>query len=186
MAENKNEIRLNYAGGIYFAPRDAIAPKSVDGAFDLETFLAGFTDEEGVTITHSADNTEVPAWPRGEIVKSANNNGKVELTVRLYQTKNMQNSKLYFGKEKNANGGYVLNAANFGDAFQVYVKGIDVQAKTQVLWVAPNAEVTSRGEIVINHTTVEAYDLTITCRYDDTIQGEIVKYEGAWIPGTPA
>lgn len=185
MAENKNEIQLAFAGGVYFAPLTAVAPKGVDEAFDVEAWLAGYTDEEGVTITPSADNNEIAAWPRGEIVKTSNTNGKVEITVRLYQTKSIKNAGLYFGKAKNTDGGYVLDAAFFGDGFQVYVKAIDINNKTQELWVAPNAELTNRGEIVINHTTVEAFDLTITCRYDETLQGQIVKYDGPWVPGTP-
>lgn len=187
MAENKDEIGVAFAGGIYIAPLGSVAPTSANpdavgdiGKFPTGTFLVGYVSEDGVKITPSSDNVDVLAWPRGEIVRNMHSNGKVEITFKAYQ-KNADVSKLWFGKEKNADGAYVLDASHFGDGFQIYVRAIDTSKGKQELWVAPDAIVSARAEVTLNHKEVTALDFTILCHYDDLLAGHVARYDAPWL-----
>lgn len=185
MAENKNEIGIAFSGGIYVCmDKDAVPPTSANpnvaaGKFPTGTFVVGYTAEEGFTLTPSTDTQEVKAWPRGDVVKNSNSGGKVEGTFDAYQ-KNEKNDTLWFGAVKNADGGYVLDANNLGPGFQLYARAIDTQNKTQELYVIPQCELTARGEIALNHTTVSALKFTVAGRWDEVLQGQMVRYTAPW------
>lgn len=182
MPENIEEVNVAFAGAIMVAPLNVTAPVGVNGTLPSGTKVLGLTDEEGVTITPSDDSTEINAWPRGIRVRTLHSNGNVEISFNLYQSSDATGD-LYFAGEKNANGAYVLNASKFGGAFQLYIRTIDEDRGTQKLWVAEYAEVTGREAINLNHTSVEAYGLTVSCRFVEATDGNIVRYDGVYSPG---
>lgn len=179
MAENRKETRVNYAGGFYINTDIDSPIPTRKSEFAPTTFLAGFLKEEGIGINATADSTSINGWPRGEKIREVNSNGNVELSAAVVQTENEKNSDFYFGKEQDADGGWVLDAAYFGKEVQVYTVGIDVENGRERLYVFPAVKLSNRGEIRINHTELEAYDMTLNARYDERIGGQYKRYSYA-------
>lgn len=184
MADNTENIKMAIGGGLYWARKGTALPTDVPTEQNPlpSTFKRlGFCSADGISLDNSVDTTEIPGWPNGTTVRTSTSNGKVDAAVEFYE-QNTETGRLWYAKEREADGSYVMDASYFGEEFVLLVNTIDTVRRTQELYVFPNAQLSARGQITLNHTTVTGYNATITARYSDEVGGEYKRFEGDWTP----
>lgn len=98
-----NEVRLAPNGRIYVAAANTAAPTNLATPLSASWTDLGYGSEDGVSLGHTVDLTEIKAWQTGAVVKRGIDSIGLEIKFSLMQT-NKESTALYFAGSTWANG----------------------------------------------------------------------------------
>lgn len=174
---DSNEVRLAPNGKIYVAAANTAAPTNLSTALSASWTDLGYATEDGVTLGHTVDLTDIKAWQSAAVVKRGLEGVGLELSFMLMQT-NKESTALYFAGSTWANGASGVatltvpsNPTISSMEHALVVEWTDDTGDIQRLYSARGI-VSERQEIKLSRTEPVCYGITYVA-FDNN--GELVR-----------
>lgn len=168
---NVSEVTVGSAkatGAIWVAPQDTSLPTDATSTLPSTWNLLGFTSDAGVTIAESADTQDIVAWEERTTVYTAKTTYKETISFMPIQC-NEDVAKLIWG-ETNVTvetGGKML-AKHTGQTMEPVAVVIETTPREGIVKrYCLTAQLTERGEQVMDGTQVDGRQLTFTALADE-------------------
>lgn len=143
----------------------------VNGALPESAVVHGRVSQDGVSISPSATTTTIYGWPYADAVATLITDSTTTFSFTFLQVQEDKNLEVWFGSEKNAEtGGYHLNPAVQTLKRSWVIDAYDKTNNVATRWYFPSANVTERGESVINGQGLLQFSLTFTA-YATEVEG---------------
>lgn len=122
----------------------------------------GYNSEDGATLHPEAGDTNDFKGHNGAIVLSETSGGYWTLKLAGIECKKSM-AEAYFGVEADANGGVHVNDAANSQAWEVVLAALDQKGRPLVFY-APDAQISEREDVALNHTNLLQMGATFKLR----------------------
>lgn len=157
-------------GGVYRAPLGTTLPTDADTALATAYVEQGFISEDGVTLSHEFESTDVREWG-GQLVRRISTSRDVTCQLKSIETENVEVLKSIYG-EDNVTGtlatgiAVVDNDTDPGESIWVIdMIGLDGSNKRIIF---PRATISDLGDEVYKRDEVAGFEITLTALPDAT------------------
>lgn len=164
MAQTAANVLVGYEGSVYVAPTGTAAPTDAEGALNAAFKEVGFLTEDGITVAHDDETTELKAWQRSTVVRKTTTSSDTTVNFAMAE-RNKTAVELYYKKALETGDDALTEAAPPTKLVSVVIDVIDGDNVHRMY--LPSCEVTERGEISITSEDVISYEVTITA-YEDS------------------
>ena len=150
-------------GAIWVAPKATALPTNATTALPSAWKLLGFTSDAGVTISESADTADIVAWEERTTVYTLRTTYKENVAFMPIQC-NEDVAKLIWGDDNVTVASGALTAKHTGKTLDPVAIVIETTPREGIVKrYCMVAQLTERGEQVMDGTQVDGRTLTFTC-----------------------
>lgn len=160
MAQTTGNITVGYEGSVYVAPTGTAAPTAEDSTLNAAFKEVGYLADNGITIAHNDDTTELKAWQRSTVVRKTITQSDTTVQFAMVESRNKAAVELFYKKAMEVGADSLLEGGALAATVSVVIDVID-GTKVHRMYL-PSCEVTGRGDIQITSQELERYDVTLT------------------------
>lgn len=170
MALDAANVRVAVTGAVYADPTGAAAAPTDTGSALTGMDDLGYVSEDGVTLTFpdAGDKTALKAWQNGATVRTVRSttDDSPTIALTLIETK-LEVIEAVFGVEVTqtaTDGSWEYDVNSTRDPMPVVIDVID--GSELIRCYAPQATVSSIGDLSLTHTDAIGYEVTFDCERD--------------------
>lgn len=160
MAQTAGKVTVGYEGSVYVAPTGTAAPTAADSTLNVAFVEVGYLGEDGITIAHSDDTTELKAWQRSSVVRKTITQSDTTVQFSMMESRNKAAIELFYKKTMESGNQQLNEGGALAASVSVVIDVID-GTKIHRIYL-PECEVTERGDIQITSEESVKYDVTLT------------------------
>lgn len=175
--KNIAEVQVAVDGVVSVAPTATTAPTDAATALPAGFVDLGYVSEDGVTETTNQATEQIRAWQNATVVRTVVTEGDVQLAFTLIQT-SADVLAFYYGGTVSASDGSIVVDPTVERPRQALVLDI-IDGEERIRVFAPEAQITEVGDIVYQSGAPIGYEVTVTCHYNDTLNGSVKKWFSA-------
>lgn len=177
--KNTDEVYVGVDGIVSIGDGTAVAPTNATTALGSGWSDLGYVSDQGVDETVNQTTTPLRAWQNAKVVRTLVEDGDVAYHFVLLQT-SAETVAFYYGADVDgATGALVINPSVERPHFPIVLDVIDGEEIIRAY--APDAQITEVGQQVYRNGEPIGYEVTVTCTYDDTLEGAVKKWYTALI-----
>ena len=156
-------------GGVYRAPLNTTLPEDADTALAATYKEQGYISEDGVTLSHEFESTDVREWG-GQLVRRISTARDVTCALKAIETENIEVLKSVYGND-NVTGtladGITVTDNDTDPGESVWVIDMIGMDGSNKRIVFPRATIIDLGDEVYKRDEVAGYDITLTALPDE-------------------